>query len=92
MFRIHADHPNHTITVNDLALVTDFFDRSPDFHFAVILFVAVDDSAPAQIIRRKFDRDLVSRKDPNEILSHFSRDVGQDHVFAFQFDTEHGIG
>jgi len=33
VFRIDANHTHHTLAVNDFALVTHFFYRSPDFHF-----------------------------------------------------------
>ena len=91
MFRIDADHSNHSIAVNDLALVTDFFYRSPDFHWPPSLFVTIDNSAPGEVVRREFDGNLVSGEYPNKILSHFPGNVSQHHMFAFQFDPEHGI-
>ena len=32
VFRVDANHPHHTLAVNDLALVTHFLNRSTDFH------------------------------------------------------------
>jgi hypothetical protein len=56
------------------------------------LFVPIDNPAPGEIVRRQLYGNLVSRKDPNEILSHFSGNVSQDDMFAFQFDPEHRVG
>lgn len=56
------------------------------------LFVAIDDSAPGEVVRRKLYGNLVSGEYSNEILSHFSGNMSQYHVFAFQLDPEHGIG
>jgi len=84
MFRIHADHPHNTLAVNDLALVTDFSDGCPYLHdflkFAFhnskfanrSLLVAINDSTSCQIVRRKFDSNLIARKNTNEILPHLS--------------------
>ena len=32
MLGVFTDHPDHPFSFNDLTLVTDFFDRGPDFH------------------------------------------------------------
>jgi len=34
MFRVDADHPNHTLAVDDLALVTNFLYRCSYFHIS----------------------------------------------------------
>jgi hypothetical protein len=37
MLRIDANHPNHTAAMYHLALVTNLFDASPNFHTALLL-------------------------------------------------------
>src|SRR5437762_6620892 len=37
------------------------------------LFIAINDSSAIQVVRRKLDRDLISRQDANEILAHLAR-------------------
>src|SRR5437764_10749363 len=34
------------------------------------LFIAINDSSAIQVVRRKLDRDLISRQDADEILAH----------------------
>src|SRR5216683_576228 len=68
VFRVNADHPHHTLTVNDLALVTDFLYGRSYFHkpafsrqlsaFSKNLFVAIHNPAAIQIVRRKLHGDL----------------------------------
>src|SRR5712692_5194025 len=36
VFRILADHPHHTLAVDDLALIANFLDRCPYFHKSVL--------------------------------------------------------
>src|SRR5215467_6635035 len=55
------------------------------------LLVAIDDAAACQIVRRKLDRDLVSRENTNKILAHLAGDVRQNLVLVLQFDAEHGV-
>ena len=40
MLRIHANHTNHAVPVNDLAFVTNLFNGCSDFHF-ILSFVGV---------------------------------------------------
>lgn len=58
------------------------------------LFLAVDDSATLQIIRRNFNRYPVAGKDANEVFAHFSGYDRQDFLFDrahFCLDEEHGV-
>jgi len=44
MFRVNADHPYHTLAVDDLALVTDFLYRCSYFHNFKLSSLAWDPS------------------------------------------------
>lgn len=92
MLRIDANHPNHALAVNDLALITDFLYGSPDFHVDQSLFIPVDNPAPGKVVGRELYGNLVARKYPDEVFPHFPGNMSQDHVFAFQLDTEHRVG
>src|SRR5712671_2290364 len=104
VFRVDADHPHHTLAVDDLALVTNFLYRCSYFHkpafscplsfftaFSKNLFVAIHNPAAIQIVRRKLDRDLIARKDTNEILAHLAGHMRQHLVLVLQFHAEHGV-
>jgi hypothetical protein len=54
-------------------------------------FITVHNSSAIQVVRRKLNRHFVSRKDADEILAHFSGNVGQDLVLVFELHFEHGI-
>src|SRR4029077_1735970 len=41
---------------------------------------------------RDFDGDLVARQDLDVVHPHLSRDMPQDHMPVFQFDSERGVG
>lgn len=61
---IFTDYSDHTAAPDYLAVFTNSFDRSSHFHIMphlTTLFIAIYDSTPAQVIGRKFNRDLVSR-------------------------------
>src|ERR1039458_9575765 len=56
------------------------------------LFIAVHNPPAIQIVRRKIDRDFVSRQYPYKVLPHLAGNVRQHLVFVFQFHLDHGIG
>src|ERR1017187_9284066 len=56
------------------------------------LFIAVHNPPAIQIVRRKFDRDFVSRQYPYKVLPHLAGNVRQYLVFVFKLHLEHGIG
>ena len=92
MLRVHTDHAYDAFSVNDFALVTNLFNGSSNLHnVSPILFIPIHNPAARQIVRRKLDGDLVSRKNSNEVLSHFSRDVRQHLVLVFQLDAKHRV-
>ncbi len=39
---INTTHPNHSFAVNDLAFITNFLDRSSNFHEGVLVFICSD--------------------------------------------------
>ena len=57
--------------------------------FSEHLLFAKDNPRLGQIVGRKFYFDLIARHDPNEMLPHFPRDMGQDIARPRQVDTEH---
>src|SRR6266853_4089417 len=57
-----------------------------------VSFVAVHNPPAIQVVRRKFDRDLVPRQYPDEVLSHLAGNMRQHLVFVFELHLEHGIG
>src|SRR5215471_1889224 len=56
------------------------------------LLVAVDNPPTSQVVRRKLHRDLVSRKNADEILSHFAGDMRQHLVLVLQLHAKHRVG
>ena len=55
------------------------------------LFVAIYDPPTVQVVRRKLDRDFVSRQDADKVLPHLPGNMRQHLVFFFQLHLEHGI-
>ena len=53
--------------------------------------LAVDDPALGEVVRRDFNRHPVARHDPDEILAHLARDVGENAMAALQLDHELGV-
>ncbi len=78
MFWIYADHPYHTLTVDDLALVTHLLHGSAYFHNIPVLwskpksFIPVSNSSPIEVVWRKFYQHPISRKYSNKMLAHLS--------------------
>src|SRR6185437_13421732 len=100
MLRVLADHTHHTLAVDDLALIANFLYGCSDLHiqfsvlsfqFSVALFITINNSSAIQVVGRKLDRYFVSGKNADEILAHFSGNVRQHLVLAFQFHPEHGV-
>src|SRR5712671_3299867 len=72
-------------------VATDAFVRPAGQSPAANLFVAVHNPPAIQIVRRKFDRDLVSRQYPDKVLPHLAGNMRQHLVFVFELHLEHGI-
>ena len=80
MFGIDANHSDHTLAVNDLALITHLFYGSTDFHLINLysisakthqqLFVPVSNSAAVQVVWRQLNQHSITRKNPNKMLAH----------------------
>jgi hypothetical protein len=87
--RIDTDDANDSLPFDDLAFVTDSFDRCSDFH---ALLSSIHDPPPAQVVRREFYGDFVSGQDLDEMHSHFAGNMRQHPVPIVQFNPEHGIG
>ena len=53
--------------------------------------MTVGDATLGEIIGRHFQHDPVSRKDADEVQTHFSGNVGEHSVAVVEFDSEHGV-
>ena len=56
------------------------------------LGLAECDPAFSEVVGRDLNRHSITGNDPNKILPHFSRDVGQDDMVVWQLDPEHCSG
>ena len=56
------------------------------------LFVSPDDTSLCKIVRGQLHGDLVTGKDPDEILAKSSAYCGKDLMSVLKFYLEHGIG
>ena len=59
---------------------------------ASVLFVAVDDSAAAQVVRGQLYDYAILRENSNVMLTHLSRDVSEHYVPVCQLNTKHRVG
>src|SRR5262249_53378569 len=96
VFRILADYPHYSTAVDNLALVTDLFDRRSYFHSSPlislpVLFIPVDNPSAGQIIRRELHYHLVARQYLYEIFTHLPGDMRQYLMFVLQFDPKHSV-
>jgi hypothetical protein len=55
------------------------------------LFFSENDSAFAEVVRRHFHRYRITRQNADEIQAHLSADMSDDHVFIFEFHSEHCV-
>jgi hypothetical protein len=56
------------------------------------LLVAVDDSAPVQVVRRELHLDAIAREYADVVAAHLSGDVRENLVVVIEPDAEHGVG
>ena len=89
---IGADHADDALAPDDLAVAADFLDRCSVLSWAPSLFESIRDPSLGQVVGRNLDQDLVPGEDPDEVLSHLARNVGQDAVLVGQLHPEHGVG
>src|SRR5690606_35762405 len=103
MLRVRTDNPNDAVATNDLTFCANLFYRRSNFHLPIPcrrtrhtgscpLFIAIDDSASSQIIRRQLHLDLIARENTDKELPHLSRHVSHHFVTIFKFYSKHGIG
>jgi hypothetical protein len=86
MLRIHADHPHHTLAVDDLAFVAHLFNGCPYFHKSAFR-EQFDDPAPRPVMRRKFHSHSISRTQPYKIRGARSRGVRHYNLFVRQLQA-----
>ena len=60
--------------------------------FITLLFVAVHDAAPGQIVGAKLNRYPIAGENADEIFPHTSRNVRQNLVLVFKLDFKHRVG
>lgn len=56
-----------------------------------LLFKAIGDTAPRQIIGRHFHCDFIARQNTNKMHPHFPRDMRQYDMAVVEFYAKHGI-
>ena len=90
-----ADHHDAAMATNDLALIADRLDAWVHLHdvlpVLVWLFVAINNAAAGEVIRRKFNHYAVIRKDADVVHSHLAADVRKNFVTVVQLHAKHGI-
>src|SRR5215470_16448093 len=96
-----ADHPDHTLAADHLALGANLLDRGANFHSALLpscspkagpLLGPIGNSTPREIIRRQLHLHLVAGEDPNEVHPHLPGDVREDLVArTIQYHPKHRI-
>src|SRR5262245_903553 len=93
VLRVVAHDPHHALALHDLALVANLFHRRPDLHrfLSRPSLVPVDDPAPGQVVRGQLDENAIPREDPDEVLPHLPRDVGEHAVLVLELDAEHRV-
>src|SRR5438552_17034811 len=73
MLGIDTDNAHHTLAVNHFALITNLFDGRTYLHWTLtILFIPVSYAAAIQIVGRQLNQHSITRKDSNEMLTHFA--------------------
>jgi hypothetical protein len=58
----------------------------------MILFISPDNPALGEIIGRHLQSHLVTRKDPDEVLSQLTADMRKYYNTILEFDSEQSIG
>jgi len=92
VFRIRANHPNHTLPENDLAILTNTTHAGSNLHDTPLGSMPVSDSSLRKIIRTEFNRNPVAGEDPDVILSHLPGYMSHKLVVILELDPEHRIG
>ena len=90
MFGVLADHHDLTVTLDDLALFTDFLDRRFYFHspYHLSLFCTPCYTSLGRIVNRDLDGDFVSDKNPDIIHSELSGYVSRNYHIIRKLDLE----
>ncbi len=88
VFRDFANHADHAVAFNDFAFLTYLLYTGSDFH----LFLPISYSPAGQIVRRKFQPDLVARKNSYMMNSHFAGYMSQNDFAARDFYLKHRVG
>lgn len=90
MARIDADHTHDAASLEDLTLVTDFFDAWADLHLDLktLLQLAVNLS-PTGIITRNFYENSATTYQPHDGVFGLGSQAGVDDAPAFEADPIH---
>ena len=99
MFRIFANDHHFAVAFDDLAFITDFFDRRFNFqsanHLSLdsdSLFGAPGDPPLRRVINGYFHRDLIAGQNLDIIHSQFPGDVRRNDHLIGQLYLEGSIG
>lgn len=82
MAGIRTNDPDHPLASDDLAITTDTFDRSHNFHFnspemLPKLFGTKHNATLGKVIRRQLHGDLITGKYANIVHAHFPGNMAQ---------------
>ena len=73
MLGIDADNANYALAVNHLALITNLFDGRTYLHYTLsISFIPVSYATAIQIVGRQLHQHPITRKNPDEMLTHLA--------------------
>src|SRR5208283_5914320 len=82
---VGADHPHHALAVDDLALVTNLFNRRPDFHRSALpdnsnrsTLQHSHDPAASGILGGQLHQNDIPQTQPDKVLSSRPGRVGDD--------------
>src|SRR5207249_7125312 len=81
VLRLGADHEDHALSPDDLALVAALLDARADLH---LVPHPSRDATSLEVIWRQLHEDLVARDEPDEVHPHLPGDVCQDRMAVLE--------
>jgi hypothetical protein len=92
-----ANHPGDAFAPDYFAVLAQFFNRGPYFHFTDLAgsepsLESVNDPAPRQVVWSDLHQHPVARKDADKIFTHLPADMGKDLMLIFQLYTKNSVG
>jgi hypothetical protein len=86
---VDADHADHALPFDQLAVGTHPLDRRTNLHFSLSLYLV--DPAPAVVAFRQLDPNPVSRAEPRETGREAIGDVSEDLGPVFELDPKNSV-